>query len=104
MYQAVDDGAKLSAPISGKFYIIFDIRESAGFPKDFLSTLSYLSKNKQANVGLRAVVGTNVMFRAIYRIVQSIRPNLTENFVLCPDMDDAIRQIERIETQNSRES
>ncbi len=97
MYQAVADGEIMSENLADEFYIVFDIRESKGFPKDFLSSLSYLTQHKQENVARRVVVGTNIIFRATYQIVRQLAPHLAENFAFLNTMDEAVEYIQTLQ-------
>lgn len=87
-YEVVDQGYQQTINIMPLF-IIYDLRRSHEFPRNFLSAMQYMEQYKQNNAVLRLVVEAPLVATVLYKILKKVRPALTENFVFVHTLDEA---------------
>lgn len=93
IYSAVDKGYQMSQH-KPYFDIIYDLRRSQSIPTNFRSSISYMSRMKQPQVGMRVVIGMGRLIPLILALVRALKPDLIAGIHTADTPEDSLTIIQ----------
>ncbi|QPC82606.1 hypothetical protein G4Y79_23440 [Phototrophicus methaneseepsis] len=73
--------------------IVYNVTQGKTIPRSFLSIIRVLQQHKGNDVGIRALVGANHVWRMLYKVVDRAFPALTEGFIFADTVEEALDYI-----------
>lgn len=93
LYEAIEAGYELTQH-KDYFDIIYDLRNSHSIPTNFRTSISYMARMKQPQVGIRVVVGMGRIIPLVMNLIKVFKPDLITGVILANTFDEALKKID----------
>ena len=99
--EALQDGRTMMANVSHYVCILNDMHETAFLPPNFVTLARNVIGSRPDNTGLAIFYTSSQFFKAMYRVLESLLPDVPTNYIISTTEADAYHRLNTWLEENS---